>query len=93
MIAVGAAGTEQDDVAVVGRASLGAAGDRREEGVADVEHDQGDRAAATGAQLAGGVVAHVARLSMAARTRSTAAGETVSRPLRTFDTVPTETPA
>jgi hypothetical protein len=39
---------------------LDAAGDVGEERVGDVEHDQADRAAAPGAQVAGGLVAHEA---------------------------------
>ena len=60
LVGVGSAGSEEDDVPVGGGARFGATGDGGEEGVADVEHDQRDRAAAAGAQLPGGVVAHIA---------------------------------
>ena len=64
VFAVGAfvAVAEQHAHARFGGAVLGTAGDLGEERVAGVEHDQRDAAAASGAQLPGGVVAHEAEV-------------------------------
>ena len=61
---------EQHRDAVLGRLVFRAAGDVGEERVAGVEHDEADRTRPTGAQLAGGVVAHVAEVADGERARA-----------------------